>query len=64
MSVVDRRLAADFIQKHAKQGPLVLEELSRVVDKREAYKEGLTTEARLVTTADDYELCGYLQEGM
>ncbi|XP_017022859.1 uncharacterized protein [Drosophila kikkawai] len=64
MSVVDRRLVADFIQKHAKQGPLALEELSRVVDKREAYKEGLTTEARLVTTADDYELCGYMREGM
>ncbi|KAH8262066.1 hypothetical protein KR038_011855 [Drosophila bunnanda] len=64
MSVVDWRLVADFIQKHAKQGPLALEELSRVVGKREAYKEGLTTEARLVTTADDYELCGYMKEGM
>ncbi|KAH8234744.1 hypothetical protein KR032_002710, partial [Drosophila birchii] len=64
MSVVDRQMVADFIQKHAKQGPLALEELSRVVDKREAYKEGLTAEARLVTTADDNELCGYMKEGM
>uniref|UniRef100_A0A6P4EIJ5 Uncharacterized protein LOC108043723 n=1 Tax=Drosophila rhopaloa TaxID=1041015 RepID=A0A6P4EIJ5_DRORH len=64
MSVVDQRLAVDFIQKHAKQGPLAPEELSRVVEKRETYKEGLLTEAHLVTTADDYELCGYLREGM
>ncbi|XP_017128067.1 uncharacterized protein LOC108146538 [Drosophila elegans] len=64
MSVVDQRLAVEFIQKHAKQGPLAPEEMSRVVDKRETYKEGLLTEAHLVTTADDYELCGYLQEGM
>ncbi|KAH8345927.1 hypothetical protein KR067_009505 [Drosophila pandora] len=64
MSVVDKHLVSDFIQKHAKKGPLAVEELSRVVDKREKYKEGLVTEARLVTTADDYELCGYLQEEM
>ncbi|KAH8296287.1 hypothetical protein KR054_004059 [Drosophila jambulina] len=64
MSVVDRQLVADFIQEHAKQGPLALEEMSRVVDKRETYKAGLTSEARLVTTADDYELCGYMKEGM
>nr|XP_044250467.1 uncharacterized protein LOC108067202 [Drosophila takahashii] len=64
MSVVDRRLAADFIQKHAKWGPLAPEEMSRVVDKRQTYKEGLLTEAHLVTTADDYEVCGYLQEEM
>ncbi|KAH8349645.1 hypothetical protein KR084_003247 [Drosophila pseudotakahashii] len=64
MSVVDRRLAADFIQKHAKRGPLAPEEMSRVVDKRQTYKEGLLTEAHLVTTADDYEVCGYLQEEM
>ncbi|XP_017070632.1 uncharacterized protein LOC108107582 [Drosophila eugracilis] len=64
MSVVDRRLARDFIQKHAKLGPLAPEELSRVVDKRESYKAGLLTEAHLVTTSDDYEVCGYLQEEM
>lgn len=64
MSVVDKHLVSDFIQKHAKKGPLAVEELSRVVDKREKYKEGLLTEARLVTTTDDYELCGYLQEEM
>ncbi|KAH8378607.1 hypothetical protein KR009_000262 [Drosophila setifemur] len=64
MSVLDNHLVSDFIQKHAKQGPLAMEELSRVVDKREKYKEGLLTEARLVTTTDDYELCGYMQEGM
>ncbi|EDV50339.1 uncharacterized protein LOC6546290 [Drosophila erecta] len=64
MSVVDRQLAADFIQKHAKQGPLAPEELSRVVAKRQTYKEGLLEEAHLVTTADDYEVCGYMQEEM
>lgn len=64
MSVVDRQLAADFIQKHAKQGPLAPEELSRLIVKRQTYKEGLLREAHLVNTADDYELCGYLQEDM
>ncbi|XP_044778762.1 uncharacterized protein LOC6736526 isoform X2 [Drosophila simulans] len=62
MSVVDRQLAADFIQKHAKQGPLAPEELSRLIAKRQTYKEGLLVEAHLVTTADDYGLCGYLEE--
>ncbi|BFF99080.1 uncharacterized protein DMAD_07071 [Drosophila madeirensis] len=64
MSVVDKHLVADFIKKHAKQGPLAVENLARLVDKRQSYKAGLQTEARLVTTGDDYELCGYLEEQM
>ncbi|XP_002027747.2 uncharacterized protein LOC6602722 [Drosophila persimilis] len=64
MSVVDKHLVADFIKKYAKQGPLAVENLSRLVNKRESYKVGLQTEARLVTSEDDAELCGYLGEQM
>ncbi|KAH8268781.1 hypothetical protein KR018_006645, partial [Drosophila ironensis] len=64
MSVVEQHIVLEFIQKYAKKGPLAVEELSRVVEKREKYSQGLLTEARLVTTADDYELCGYMREGM
>ncbi|XP_022215446.2 uncharacterized protein LOC111069616 [Drosophila obscura] len=64
MSVVDKHLVMDFIKKHAKHGPLAVENLSRLVDKRQSYKAGMQTEARLVTSADDYELCGYLEEQM
>ncbi|XP_034483114.1 uncharacterized protein LOC117788446 [Drosophila innubila] len=64
MSVVDEKQVAQFIRKYAKQGPLSLPNLSRVVEKRESYKAGLLTEAHLVTDLDDSELCGYLQQHM
>ncbi|KAH8366205.1 hypothetical protein KR093_010149 [Drosophila rubida] len=64
MSVVDSKQVAEFIRKYAKGGPLGLPNLSRVVEKRDAYKAALLTEAHLVTDLDDSELCGYLEEHM
>ncbi|EDW18387.1 uncharacterized protein LOC6582207 [Drosophila mojavensis] len=64
MSVVDRELVGQFIRKYAKQGPLAIPILSRVVEKRESYKAALLTEARLVTDLDDSEVCGYLEQHM
>ncbi|ALC43629.1 CG12093 [Drosophila busckii] len=64
MSVVDKKLVAGFIKQNAKIGPLAMQNLSRVVEKRETYKAGLLSEAHLVTDLDDTELCGYLEQHM
>ncbi|XP_068142149.1 uncharacterized protein [Drosophila tropicalis] len=64
MSVVDKKVVSQFIQKFAKLGPLAIDNLSRVVEVRDSYKESLVTEARLITNPDDSELCGYLDQSM